>query len=608
MNEDFFVARDPTSSNTGHDQFNAQLVKASELYGAGLFREAEQLCSTVLEHFPDSVQAMSLLTAIYTKTHRIPEALALTESTIELSPNDAGLHVTRAAVLNDCSMFEEALVAVDTATQLKPQNAEALIQRGIALRCLYRFSEALKAFRDALEIKPDLESFVKCNLVTLHAHEGQYEVSRKYADKLLSKVPSENLFASVCQSFGLYTPSITRKEERERAKVYWDTMPRPDGNYYNRHTGSIQPREKIRIAYFSSDFKTHPVSQFLLPVLKAHDRKKFEIGLIDTTPFRDDVNTDIREETDFYHDGLLQSDRELASSIHEKAVDLLVDLTGICKGHRLNVFRYRPAPIQASWIGYSGTIALPEVDYILADSHVCPADADEDFTEEIVRLPNTYLCFEFPKGVEVPPRLPKRSGEGIVFGSFNNHLKTNHSVIAVWAEILKRVPKSTLFLKTKDFDKIGLRQHIRNQFEARGIAKERIRLEGMLSLQAHFSAYNQVDIALDPFPYCGTTTSVEALSMGVPLITLIGERWVQRTSYGFLSNIGVPELAVTSEAEYINVASRLAQDPSRLEHLKTRIKDGFAQSPLCDVEAFTRNLEAAYRNMWKTYCEKKAAD
>ncbi len=600
------MARDSSSIVTGRDQLSAQLIKARELYGVGLFHEAEQICTTLLDQSPSSIQAMSLLSAIYTKTHRGAEALVLTAKVIQLAPNDAEVHTTRAAVLNDGTLFEEALAAANRAMQLKPGYADALIQFGIALKGLYRFSEALNAFRDALSLKPALKSFVESNLVILHAEEGQYETSRRYADALVSENPNVNMFASMRHRFGLYTPSLTRKDELERAQAYWDTKPWPVGYNRSRQRVNVRAGDRIKIGYFSSDFKTHPVSKFLMPVLKAHDQKKFQIGLIDTTPNRDTFSETVRSNVDFYHDGLFQSDTELASSIQHLGVDILIDLTGIFKDNRLNVFRCRPAPIQVSWIGYSGTTALKEMDYIIADGFVCPADADEDFTEEIVRLPDTYLCYE-NADLGVPPRPFRLPGEAVTFGSFNNHLKLNQKVIGAWAEILKRTPRSRLFLKSLDFQSSALRQHIRRQFEARGISKERLRLEGPLSQEAHFAAYNQVDIALDPFPYCGTTTSAEALSMGVPLITLIGERWVQRTTYGFLSNIGVPELAVTSEAAYINLAIKLAQDPIKLEQLRGQIKDSFAKSPISDAETFTRNLEAAYRKMWMTYCEKQGA-
>lgn len=597
-------AKPPLSA---HAEADAELLRAADAVSRGDLCLGENLCLHILNVAPDFAQALSLLAEIRWQQQRTTEALEYSTLSVTAAPKDAMVLNNRADLLNRYDRPVEALQAAEAALTLDPDLAEAHVNRGTALTSLFRFTEAKKVFEHALALKKELRAVVYGNLIILHGAEGQYQTARKFADTVVEEFPGVYALALNRHRFSMYTPSITRRVERDTTKAFWDATPAPEKEAVKKNISiDASTNRRLRVGYFSADFRNHPVSRFLKPVLQRHDSKKIHTVLYDVTPKSDDFSPVIRELADDYHCGLQQSDAELAQSIADDRIDLLVDLTGVFNNNRLNVFRYKPAPVQAMWIGYSGTSGLTEMDYVIADNFVCPNDADADFMESIVRLPDHYLCHE-AADITVLPRNPfAQSTSGVTFGNFNNHMKLNSDVIRVWSEILKRVPNSKLYLKAPGFKSSELRQHVRRQFEARGVDNSRLKVSGPLSLEAHMSAYNEVDIALDPFPYCGTTTTVDALSMGIPVVTLVGERWVQRTSYSFLNGMGWESLCASTEKEYMDIAIGLAKNPSRLQALKASGREKFVGSALCDPDRFTKNLENAYRMMWQQYCESTA--
>jgi protein O-GlcNAc transferase len=566
----------------------------------------EHFCDLILETQSDHALALNLMAIVRAQQNRVTDALELSDRAVALAPDDAGIWAGRAEILIRWGRYNDALSTSDSALELDPELVSAHINRGVALLSLFRFREARTAFDSALELNPSLKDVMLANIAQVHIEERQFESARKIADSLAARFPWNHSLAVLRARFSMHTPSITRAESRTLMMAVWSTMPGAVTHLVHHSHDILSPNRKLRIGYFSADVKHHPVAKFLRPALFRRDRSLFEVRLYDVTPEPDDFSDEIRSLVDGYHNGLGQSDAELAQSIYDDQVDLLIDLTGYSKYNRLAVFRHRPAPIQAHWIGYSGTSGLPEMDYVIADRHVCPPEADVDFTETIVRLPNTYLCFEPYEQREALPRRPIAAGQRVTFGSFNDYLKVNQEVVNAWSEILKRVPNSRLLLKTKMLENAELRDHFRKQFEARGVSRDRLVFMGSLSADAHLAAYNDVDIALDPFPYCGTTTTVDALYMGVPLVTLIGERWVQRTSYSFLTEMGLGEFCAETVPGYISLATDLAKDPVRLEALRSKVREKFLKSSLCDADQFTADLESAYRAMWQSYCQQNS--
>jgi predicted O-linked N-acetylglucosamine transferase (SPINDLY family) len=300
-----------------------------------------------------------------------------------------------------------------------------------------------------------------------------------------------------------------------------------------------------------------------------------------------------------------KSNEAAAQLIHSDAVHVLMDLSGHTAGTRLPVFAWKPAPLQVSWLGYFATTGVTEIDYFIADPWVLPETEEPYFTEKIWRLPETRLCFTPPDvNVEVSP-LPALSNGYITLGCFNNLAKMNDDVVALWARILESIPDSRLLLKAGQLKESSALQNTINRFAAHGIDANRLILEGPESREQYLAAYHRVDIALDPFPYPGGTTSVEGLWMGVPILTLAGERFLSRQGVGILMNAGLPEWIATDTDDYFIRAISHAADLQRLSDLRGRLRPQILASPIFDAPRMARNFEAALRGMWQRWCDEQ---
>jgi predicted O-linked N-acetylglucosamine transferase (SPINDLY family) len=365
----------------------------------------------------------------------------------------------------------------------------------------------------------------------------------------------------------------------------------------------IAKQRPLRIGYVSPDFKQHSVAHFIEPVLAAHDKSKFEVFCYSNNLMTDEVTQRIQSACAHWRVIADQSDEVVAKQIRDDGIDILVDLAGHTPQNRLLVFARKPAPVQATWIGYPNTTGLTTMDYRITDAFADPVgDSDRFHTEKLIRLPECFSCFEAPRESPQVCALPALATGHITFGSFNNPLKFTPAVIEQWLHILKRVPNSRLVLKYQGLDSAFMSALLRAQFGAHGIAPQRLDILGKdVSQFDHMNRYNQIDIGLDPFPYNGTTTTCDALWMGVPVITLAGRSHVGRVGVSQLTNIGLPELIGHNEDDYVDIAVALANDLPRLAALRSGLRERLKASPLMDAPRLTRNLEAVYREMWKNH-------
>jgi predicted O-linked N-acetylglucosamine transferase (SPINDLY family) len=296
------------------------------------------------------------------------------------------------------------------------------------------------------------------------------------------------------------------------------------------------------------------------------------------------------------------SDDRAAHRVREDAIDILVDLSGHTAHNRLRLFARKPAPVQVTWLGYPATTGLQAMDYILCDRYVAPANESDHFVEKPWYLPNTYLCLTPPQDEIAVGALPALTKGRVTFGCFNNLTKMNDAVVALWAQVLHAVPGSRLFLKTNQLNDPSLQRATLSRFADRGIAADRLTLEGASSHADYLATYNRVDIALDPFPFTGGTTSVEGLWMGVPVITKRGDRFIAHQGESILHNVGLPDWIAADNEAYVAIAVARAADLSGLATLRAKLRSRLLASPLCDAPLFARNLEAAFRGMWQAYC------
>ncbi|MEM8955713.1 MAG: hypothetical protein AAGD22_16285 [Verrucomicrobiota bacterium] len=367
------------------------------------------------------------------------------------------------------------------------------------------------------------------------------------------------------------------------------------------------PDRPLRVAYMSPDFRWHSVAHVALAPLRAHDRQKVEVYCYGEYKNADLNTLRFQDAADHWIATKGMSDEEVADRIRQDQIDILIEMAGHTAHHRLGVMARRPAPIQAAWLGYSNTRGLETIDYRLSDEY-CEPDTPEYnavSTETITRLADTYHCYQPPE--EDPPLRPAPClRDGIVtFGSFNNYRKQTPEVLALWARILNAVPGSRLLLKSGDYQHAGVKIRLLEELRKHGIDPKRIRLIGMTpSAFRHLDLYGEMDIYLDPYPYNGTITTLEALWMGLPSVAHLGNVHRARISASLLHCIGRDEWIAETEDDYFQIAVDLAADPQRLNTLRPQIREQMKNSPLCDPETFTRNLESAYRRWWHAWIPK----
>jgi protein O-GlcNAc transferase len=369
------------------------------------------------------------------------------------------------------------------------------------------------------------------------------------------------------------------------------------------HRNERSPNRRLRIGYVSSDLRQHPVGFFFAPVFTHHDKQAFELIGYAGVRHPDALTAQCQACADRWHEVAALSDEALAERIRTDCIDILVDLSGHTRGHRLLTFARKPAPVQVTAGGHYDTTGMTAIDYLISDRFHTPPGAERYFSEALIRLPHDYICYgapEYAPAVSEPPMLKQGY---ITFGCFNNLAKVTPEVITLWAKILKALPGARLRLQTRELGDSATCARYHALFKEAGVAASRIALHGHIPHRQLLGAYGEIDIALDPFPYSGGLTTCEALWMGVPVITLTGHNFCGRHSTSHLANAGLPELITTTPEAYVTTALALAQDPGRLTSLRQDLRQRVAASPLCDAEGYTRELEAAYRGMWERYCE-----
>jgi predicted O-linked N-acetylglucosamine transferase (SPINDLY family) len=353
----------------------------------------------------------------------------------------------------------------------------------------------------------------------------------------------------------------------------------------------------------SSDLNAHPVGKFLLPLFLEHDKRRFEIFAYSQLRMEDEMTHRLQACTDCWRDITGLSDPQAAEMIRQDQIDILIDLAGHTARHRLLVFACKPAPVQVSYLGYPATTGLATIDYRLTDALADPpGETDAYFTETLIRLPNTAWCYQPPSEAPLVSPLQALQNDYITFGSFNNFTKINEALAKCWAEILRRVPQSRLLLKAVALNSESARRDLQRMMSGSGIDADRLQLHGSVPISRHLPFYNRIDIALDTYPYHGTTTTCEALWMGVPVVTRAGASHVSRVGVSLLSAVGLPDLVANDADHYVQIAVDLAANPSRLAELRASLRMRMQQSPLMDAAAFARDVEAAYREMWRRWC------
>ncbi|MCE9620019.1 MAG: tetratricopeptide repeat protein [Planctomycetes bacterium] len=598
---------------------------AQRFHMAGDLRTAGELFRLILESDPEFDQARFYYGVLLHQTGRSDEGLELMKLTAARHPEVFHYHDNLAKVHDERRQMPEALAAFRQAHKLRP-SGESFYNIGVALMNLNQLEEAAESFRKSIALQPRHKSTTALtNLGSVLHRQGKLHDAIECFKMALEVSPEESLIHSnylYVLNF-LARPNLAEifEEHRKIGAGYEKRAPRsspiassampPDASLTPPvRSGSDAGRElgmarKIRVGYLSPDFRQHSVAHFIEPVLAAHDRSKFELFAYYHHTLVDDVTRRLQALVPNWRPIHDKSDEEVARMVRDDRIDILVDLAGHSGLNRLPVFARKPAPVQVTWLGYPNTTGLNAMDYRITDAFADPPGMTEAFhTEKLVRLPDCFSCFKAPaQSPDVGPLPALRNGH-ITFGSFNMLSKMTPEVLATWSRLLKRVPTATLLLKYQGLDSDAMRTLIRSIFKEHGVDPKRVAILGLdASHAAHMERYNSVDIGLDPFPYNGTTTTCDALWMGVPVVTLAGVSHVGRVGVSQLSNLGLSELIAKDEEDYIRIAADLAGNLKKLESLRAGLRARMQASPLMDVTRFTRHLEVAYQTMVREHQE-----
>jgi predicted O-linked N-acetylglucosamine transferase (SPINDLY family) len=482
-----------------------------------------------------------------------------------LSPNYTHAYNNRALTLKENKQFEQALRSCDIALILSPNYPEAHNNRGVILKELGRFEEALPAFRKALDIMPD----------HLNAHSNLL-----FTLNYIDEIPTETRVDQARQ-YG-----VAAKRNRTHAYDHWPETKDPG---------------VLRIGLVSGDLRNHPVGYFLEGFLSQIDTSAFEIVAYSADRYEDSLTSRLKSNFSLWRPLHGLDNAAAAELIHSDGIHILIDLSGHTAKNRLPVFAFKPAPVQASWLGYFATTGVEQIDYLIGDPYVTPVEERTHFVEKIKRLPETYLCFTPPNQDINVGGLPALDNGFITFGSFNNLSKMNAAVIALWARVLRATSNSRLFMKAAQLADAEVVEAIKKSFQSSGVNSDRLVFEGQTNRMDYFNAYNKVDIALDPFPYPGGTTSVEGLWMGVPVIARKGNRFIAHNGETIAHNSGQSHWIAEDDDDYVRKAIDFSSNLSALALTRAGLRDQLLASPLCDARRFTRHFQQAMLEMWSDY-------
>lgn len=561
-------------------------------------REAEAVYRHALVLDPDHTLAHNNLGNLLADTQRFAEAEASYRRALMLNPNYAKCHCNLGTVLDENGRFTEAEAEFLRAIKLVPSYVEAYYNLANNLRAQNRWREAEVCYRQTLQFEPNMAN-AHCNLGIALMDQGRVEEALACFARTLELKPN-HLGACGNQLFAFNYLNRSAQQCLEEARRYGRMAAEWVPSRFSYWSCEKAP-DRLRVGLVSGDFRNHPVSYFLESLLANLDFDRIELFGYPTHPAVDEVTLRVKARFSAWKPIANKGDEATARLIHDDGVHILIDLSGHTARNRLPVFAWKPAPIQVSWLGYFATTGLAEMDYLIADPVTLPEAEEAHFTEKIWRLPEARLCFTAPD-VDLPvSRLPALENGYVTFACFNNLNKMNDSVVALWARVLSEVPNSRLFLKDRQFSESAIRQKTMDRFAAQGLSPDRLITEGFSPRAEYLAAYHRSDIALDPFPFTGGTTSAESLWMGVPILTLAGDRFVSRQGVGLLTNAGLAEWIATDSDDYVRRAVMHSSDIEGLAAVRHNLRSQVLASPVFDAPRFARNLERALFGMWEEW-------
>jgi protein O-GlcNAc transferase len=579
---------------------DAAFALALQHHRAGRMAEAERGYREILQREPEHADSLHLLGVIALQTGNLASALALVQRAAALRPDAAVCRNNLGQVLERLGRFDEAAPCYEAAIELDPgyaeahnnlgyvrarqdrlTDAEALYRRAIDLDPEYaephtnrgnllkdrgELDAAIGCYRRAVELRPDLSALHSNLLLTLHYHPD-------------------------------YSPADLEREHRSWAERHVAPLEAVRRPHENRRVLD----RRLRVGYVSPDFREHSVARFVLPLFREHDRDQVEVFAYSDVKTTDPVTAMVRNHVDRWHDVAMLGDEQLANVVRADGIDILVDLAAHSGHNRLLTFARKPAPVQVTYLAYCSTTGVDAIDYRVTDRFLDPPGESGHYTETSIHLPHCYWCYSAPP-LGGRPATERRAGPP-TFGCLNNFAKVTDITLDLWMRLLRRVPEAQLLLYARtDVHRDRVRRALR---EAR-LPESRAAFVGRQSLAHYLETYREIDVALDPHPYGGGTTTCDALWMGVPVVSLAGRTAVSRAGSTLLSNIGLEHLVARSEEQYVELAAGLIRDAGGVAALRRQLRRSIESSPVMDAKQFVRDLEAAFRTVWRAWCENRA--
>jgi predicted O-linked N-acetylglucosamine transferase (SPINDLY family) len=603
------------------------------LLQAGLVEDAESSFRRAVELRQDHVVALTNLAGLLESKKQLNESLELRRQAVMCQPGVAAYHHNLGMTLIAAEKYDEAVDAFRKAIALYPALSDAHKNIGNALRLQGRPVEAVECYRQALALDPEstdtlhrlgdvlrrlrkleeAEDFYRrCialdpsllsayyNLGFVLSSRGKFEEAINAYRQVLVLDPNHALAYSNILMTLLYVNGLEPAEIFEEHKGFGRQFEEPLRDHWKAHGNSKDTNRRLKVGYVSSDFRDHSVARFIEPILANHDRAKIEVYCYYTYVVNDAVTERIKELADSWLECGAMSDDDLADRIREDGIDILVDLSGHTGMNRLLTFARKPAPVQVTWIGYPGTTGLQAMDYRFTDHLLDPPGLTDPYhTETLIRLPTSATFQPDPASPPVN-ELPALSKGQITLASLNGLIKLNNDVVALWARILKALPTASLMLG--NVSDASVEKRLTDMFAKLGISAERLIMVPPLPIKDFLALHHQIDLALDPFPYGGGTTTNHSLWMGVPVVTLSGPTTASRHGVAIMTPVGLSEFVTATEDEYINCVLNHARDLHRLNAIRQSLRERSSENCGDGAAGLTHSLEQAYQTMWQKWC------
>jgi protein O-GlcNAc transferase len=573
---------------------------ALEHHRAGRLAEAERGYRAILQIQPEHADSLNLLGLIAMQTGNLDHAFTLVQRAVTLRPDAPLCRNNLGQVLERLGRDDEAAHCYETAIALDPAYAEAHNNLGFLRHRQDRLAEAEALYAEAIELDGEYAE--------PHANRGNLLKDRGEIDAAIGShrraVELRPDLAALHSNLLLtlhYHPDFSPADLAREHRVWAERHVTPLAALRRPHENGSEAERRLRIGYVSPDFREHPVARFMLPLLLEHDRRQVEVFAYSDVTAPDTVTSLLREHVDQWRDVAALRDEQLADAVRADGIDILVDLAAHSGGNRLLTFARKPAPIQVTYLAYcGGTTGVDAIDYRVTDRFLdLPGEAD-DYTETSMYLPHCYWCYSAPPLGERPAT--NRGTGPPTFGCLNNFAKVTDVTLSLWARLLRRVPDARLLVYARTE---AHHDRVLRALRKAGVEETRAAFVGRQSLAGYLETYRMIDVALDPYPYGGGTTTCDALWMGVPVVSLAGRTGVARAGSTLLSNVGLEHLVARSEEQYVDVATRLMSDPGGLAALRSQLRQRIESSPVMDAPQFARNLEAAFRTAWRDWCESR---